>query len=160
MRHFTGMPVGRPTKYTEDMGSRLISFFDRRADSGIRYGDKGQIIHGTIPPTFERFAFEHDVTVETLHEWKRVHPEFSECYKKAKQLQRSFYVEAIGSGIVSGAGAIFISKNETDMADTQMIDVTSKGERLGAGGKEVELLRDEYENKFKRLLQAVNPPAK
>lgn len=125
------MPAGRPSNYDPKLCKEIVIFFNRNPLDGAKFGDKGQLIHGPIPPTFERFAHNvAQVDYDTILRWTKEHEEFCGAYKKAKHLQRAFYTEALASGLYSGAAPIFTAKNETDMVDKQLIDHTTKGESL------------------------------
>lgn len=53
--------------------------------------------HGT---SFSQFASDIGVVVDTLLEWKKVHPEFSGAYKRAKQNQENFWATIGSAGIL------------------------------------------------------------
>ena len=61
-------PIGRPTKYKREYCQQLIDY----SKTGM---------------SFESFALEIDIVPDTLHEWAKVHKEFSDAKKKAKALQ-------------------------------------------------------------------------
>lgn len=42
---------------------------------------------GKLPAFFEDFAHRIHVHIDTLHEWRKVHPEFNEYYRRAQQVQ-------------------------------------------------------------------------
>lgn len=69
-------PVGRPSLYDPKYCAMLIE--DMKAGF-----------------SFEAFAALIDVSKETLYEWTRVHPEFSDAKKKAFEMSRRFW-EKIG----------------------------------------------------------------
>jgi len=52
-----------------------------------------------------------DVTRETLHEWARVHPEFSDAFKIARQIQEQRWIAGSLSGEFNPAFTIFFGKN-------------------------------------------------
>jgi hypothetical protein len=59
------MPGGQPTKYTADMPDKLIAAMES-GKSAVR------------------FAKDVRVHVDTLYEWAKVHPEFSDAFRKAR----------------------------------------------------------------------------
>lgn len=65
---------GQPTKYDPDYCERLILFMKR----GF---------------SFEAFAGEIGVCTDTIYEWAKVHPEFSEAKKKAYAQSRRWWEE-------------------------------------------------------------------
>lgn len=74
---------------------------------------------GRLPAYFEGFAQTLQVTCETLLEWCRVHPEFSDAYKKAKAIQLQQVLDGLLSQQYNPAGAIFMLKNNHGYRDRQ-----------------------------------------
>ncbi len=140
------MPAGRPTKYKKDFCDELIKFFDiepygevahKTTDkkSGRTYIDYDYRANDL--PTFEHFAHSIDVHVDTMIEWasttypedhkkagKLKHPEFSEAYKKAKQLQKHILITNAMQGLYNTTFSIFLAKNITDLRDKKELDLT------------------------------------
>jgi len=73
-------------------------------------------------PTFERFAVDIDVCVDTLNEWCKVHKEFSEAYRKCKALQKDMLNDLAMRGFYNPTYTMFVAKNITDMTDKQIVD--------------------------------------
>jgi len=76
-------PVGRPTDYRPEMAEQ--------AEKLCRLG-----------ATNEEMADFFGVAVSTIHEWRGVHPEFSDAVKKGKiladaEVANSLYLKALGS---------------------------------------------------------------
>lgn len=61
------MPAGRPTKYKPEYCERMIELASE----------------GKLPMDW---CIEFDVTYQSIHDWRKKHPEFAEAYEKAKQL--------------------------------------------------------------------------
>jgi len=119
------MAGGRPTKYDEKYCEEIVEFFDQEPFK-VSQGDNGKIeLMPCALPTFERFAFKIGVHRDTLHEWLKKHPEFSDAYKKAKDLQKDILIQNGLVGAYDKTFAIFVAKNVTDMSDKQGIDHTS-----------------------------------
>jgi hypothetical protein len=116
------LPDGRPTKYTEEMPGKMIAFFNRDCVTYDQRGNKKVVKF----PTFERFAFDNDVHHETLLEWSRKHPAFSEAYKKCKEFQKDLLVEGGLGGHYNNQFAIFLAKNVTDLRDKVEHDLSSE----------------------------------
>lgn len=91
----TGEPEGRPTKYKEDFPEQIISYFLMQDEF----------------PTFAGFATKCNCTMECLHEWQRRYPEFSEAYKKAKQIQENRTIQGAMSNTLNSTFSIFFLKN-------------------------------------------------
>ena len=78
------MPTGRPTKYKPEF-----------CDVIIELGREGK--------TKSHMAQALDVSRDTIHEWTRVHPEFSDAMKRAEDgmhqyLNQIFVDQATGDG--------------------------------------------------------------
>jgi len=122
-------PGGRPSKYHPRYCQKLLAFMRVGGKIIVKpmvvsVGDNGgsEIIDhplGKLPAFFEGFARKIGVTTQTLCEWGRVHPEFSEAYKKAKEIQLEQMVAGAMSGIYQPAGVIFALKNMHGWRDRQ-----------------------------------------
>tara|TARA_R110000868_G_scaffold116596_1_gene310189 strand:+ start:136 stop:585 length:450 start_codon:yes stop_codon:yes gene_type:complete len=71
---------GRPSKYTADAPERIV-----------QYGKQGMCM--------AEMACEFDVTRETLYEWARVHPEFSDSLERAQEASESYWAGEIRKGL-------------------------------------------------------------
>ena len=154
-------PIGRPTKYDPKYCDEIIEFFSIEPTREIvieNTSAKGDTYYTTkiLPnrlPTFARFARTIGVNKDTLIEWatatandgERVelrHPDFSDAYNAAKELQKEFLVDNGLAGLSPPASFIFTAKNITDMRDKIETDVTSGGQKL---------------TPFEAILSAMNP---
>ena len=138
-------PGGRPSKYDPKYCAELVAFFSvqpyRRevAEKSKEYFADGKVKktsekYRIIPndmPTFALFARKIGVNPDTLHEWKKNHPEFSEAYNEAKELQKHFLITIGLAGAAPPASFIFVAKNVTDMRDKQEVDTTKTYEVTG-----------------------------
>lgn len=123
------MPAGRPTKYDLKYCDEIVEFFTVEP-----FREVPEIIEGKnfsketiklLPnkfPTFEKFAADNDLHVDTLIEWCKQHPEFSEAYKRCKELQKDFLIQNGLGGLYPAAAFCFVAKNCTDMRDKQEIE--------------------------------------
>jgi hypothetical protein len=117
-------PGGRPSKYKPEYCQRIIDFMDDENKSEDVYKlfhdkENGVTEHAVckLPNFFEDFAHEIDVTCDTMLEWCKVHPEFSESYKKAKEIQLRRMVKGMLAGGLNTTGTIFALKNMHKWAD-------------------------------------------
>lgn len=89
--------AGRPTKYKPEYCEMLVNHFA-----------KGHFL--------EAFAYEIDVIPETLLEWRKRIPEFSDAYKRALGAGNKFYTNLLLGQAVgkykggNAASAIFLTK--------------------------------------------------
>jgi hypothetical protein len=103
------MGAGAPTKYEEEYCDAIVEYFSVPPQTmGYK---KEYFMNGAVKsevpivmasefPTFQGFADHIGVHVDTLHEWKSIHPEFSEAYARAKQLQEKIW-------LVNGMGNLY-----------------------------------------------------
>jgi len=74
---------GRPTKYKPEYCQDIIDFFT----TSLSNPDKPEL------PFFSAYARKIQVNTDTLHEWKKVHPKFSESYSKCQQIQEEILTQ-------------------------------------------------------------------
>lgn len=96
------MPAGRPTKYRKTYAQDLIEFFDHPCKV------EGKPI---TFPTLQRFARTIGVCVDTLHEWAKVHEEFSDALTQAKEMQEAILLENAMDGAYNAQFAKFYAAN-------------------------------------------------
>jgi hypothetical protein len=127
-------PGGRPTKYKPEYCDEIIAFFDiepyREVSDVYTYKDgttkETKRLVANDLPFISSFAFKIGVSTETLHEWSRVHPEFSVALKRAKQLQESMLATNGLMNTYAQPFAIFTAKNIAGWRDKT--EVESKSE--------------------------------
>ncbi|MDD5010502.1 MAG: terminase small subunit [Phycisphaerae bacterium] len=121
---------GRPTKYKPEYCEDIVKYFD------IEYTKEVEVCftykNGDTKETTELraenlqflsgFARSIGVCRDTLDEWCKVYPEFSDAYKKAKELQREHLITCGLQGLFPAAAFIFTAKNLTDMRDKTEIE--------------------------------------
>jgi hypothetical protein len=87
------MAGGRPTDYDPDFHPQEIVKLMR--DEGL---------------TDVEVAERWDVVVETLWEWKQVHPEFSKASTRARQYRKAWWLAKGKQGLFTGEGEKFDSR--------------------------------------------------
>ena len=98
-------PVGRPTKYDNKFPDLLIEYFTE------------EIKHDRLPFLSKFARLKAKVCEDTAIEWTKEHPEFSEAYKMAKDMQKEFLIQGGISGKLNASSWIFTAKNITGMRD-------------------------------------------
>jgi len=130
--------VGRPSKYKRKYCNDLIKYFDLKPtykETVTRYY-KGQSYQVEVEkpnaiPTFDSFATEVcNVNQDTFYEWVKVHPEFSESFKRAKSFQKKMILYQCSYGFITPSYAVFLTKAITDLNDVTNVDVKSGGEKI------------------------------
>lgn len=111
---------GRPTRYRASYCDAIIHYFDRPPKQVVykrTYYPDGQrkseepVFDAAQYPTFELFAQSIGVCVDTLQEWKKVHPAFAQAYARAKQLQMGIWLVNGMDGSYNATFAKFIGMN-------------------------------------------------
>ena len=139
-------PVGRPTVYRDEFPEMMIEFFSQAPTREVTNRDsKGNETTQVLPgffPTLARFATNIGVTKQTLHDWatakhietgELMHKEFSDAYKKAKDLQEANLVEGTIASAYNSTFAIFTAKNVLGWRDKIEQEITGKDGAAFAG---------------------------
>lgn len=137
----TGRPDGQPTKYKPEYCQQLIA-------------------HMAKGFSFESFAADCRVSFETLYEWARVHPEFSEAKKQGKSLELKMWESMATAGSAgkiknfNSTAMIFSMKNKFPKLyrDQIKLDATIEIEGLAVLSEEdkISLIQKVLENKLKK----------
>lgn len=124
---------GRPSKYKSEYCDKILEFFNIN-HTKILFKTKvlkdGSVLNydeevAERLPTFERFAVDVGVHIDTLNEWTKNYEEFSEAYKKCKNLQKDMLNDLGMRGFYNAAYTQFVAKNITDMKDKTEVDSNS-----------------------------------
>lgn len=118
-------PGGRPSKYDPKYCQEIVEFCDIPAFKTIQIVTTGKNDYEKVeekevanpPPFITAFARKIGVSMDTLNEWTRVHPEFSDAFKKAEQIRNEIIITNGIKGLYNPAFAIFTMKNVTDWRD-------------------------------------------
>lgn len=133
-------PGGRPTKYKPEYCQQIIEFFSSPLTKIIkqtRITKNGSQIIQEIEspekiPTKERFAHIIDVNTDTLIEWTKEWPEFSEAYIRAGELQRDFLVQNTLPGRYDSRFAQFFAQNCCGMKQESSVKIDGLEDALKA----------------------------
>lgn len=117
-----------------------ITSFDKDGNEKTKYVEVANSL-----PTFERFAARIGVCRDTLDQWKRDYEEFSDTYKRCKDLQKDMLNDLAMRGFYNPTYTIFVAKNITDMTDKNIVDTNIKSYSLFES--DVERKATEIENK-------------
>jgi hypothetical protein len=125
--------MARPSKYDPKYCDEIVEFFTvepftvtTETMEGKNFSKESTKMIPNKFPTFERFACNIDVDVDTLNNWAKEHEEFFGAYKKAKQLQKDFLMQNGLNGLYPAAAFCFVAKNCTDMRDKTEVEHSGK----------------------------------
>lgn len=128
---------GRPSKYKPEYCQEIIKYFsvnpfeERVMEKKKEYNKDGslksefeKIVQVANPLRFiSQFAREIGVSKDTLYEWAKIHPEFSDSLKEVKLLQEEHLVTCGLKGLFNPSAFIFSSKNMIGWRDKQEHDI-------------------------------------
>jgi hypothetical protein len=135
-------PIGKPTKYRPEYPEKLLEYFEshplymefeeeRMSASGaiktVRVREAGDL------PTFEGFALEIGVIHETLIEWSKKHPDFSEAYTACKGIQKKFIQTHGTKGRYNANFTKFFAINCLGMRDSSHVETDNNHKVEGYG---------------------------
>lgn len=127
------MPAGRPTKYRKEYCDEILDYFGRppyvevtrtNPKTGMEYTER----QATDLPTVERFASELGVAVSTVYQWTHEHPEFSEAFTRARQMQVDHLLQNGLHGHFREGLAKFMLTNLSEYQERKFIDQTVREE--------------------------------
>lgn len=136
-----GNEGGSPTKYKTEYCEMLVDFF--RVQPQILKKKRTYFADGQLKseeeypiaselPTFQSFADKIGVHVDTLHEWKNKHEEFSEAYARAKQLQEHIWLVNSMGNLYNAQFAQFFGKNCLGYKDKTEVESTNTNYDVGS----------------------------
>jgi len=136
---------GRPTKYKPEYCDMIIEHFQKEPvitlykeeynrDGSLKC--KTPIITAAQFPTFQSFAANIGVNIDTLHEWKKIHEDFSESYARAQELQEHIWLVNSMSNLYNSQFAQFFGTN--------CLGYKNKSEITGANGGPIQLAAVNY----------------
>ena len=117
-------PIGRPTKYTDDLPEKLLKFFNVELDREVLKEVPGKdgviMLSETKPnrlPTVEGFCREIQIAKSTFHDWRRKYPDFSNALGKCKQMQMNHLIQHALEGSYNSGFAKFLAMNISEYRD-------------------------------------------
>lgn len=132
----TRKPMGRPPKYKPEYCAAIVSYFDvepyrerevvtinkKTGDETITYEDVANDL-----PTLAGFARQINVCRDTLDEWQKQYPDFSDAVKRAKAIQEDIAVTNTMKSLYNSTFSIFFAKNNLGYKDRTEADVKLSG---------------------------------
>lgn len=122
------MAAGRPTSYTEDMPKMVIAYLDSCEDIESEDGTGKARLNVNIP-SIEGLAYKIKINKDTIYEWCKLHPKFSDVIDELRAKQANALINKGLSGQYNStiAKVLLTKHGYRDAIDT---DHTSKGESI------------------------------
>jgi hypothetical protein len=126
--------AGAPTKYKPEYCQGIIDYFTVEPQQVVykkEYFQNGTLkseVPIVLPeqlPTFQGYADNIGVHIDTLNEWCKIHEEFSEAYARAKQLQEKVWLINGMSNLYNSQFAQFFGKNCLGYRDKTEVESTN-----------------------------------
>jgi len=130
------MAGGRPTKYDPKYCKKIEEYFNKKNIVDIVKTKAGnrtiETVYPCNMPLFQEFATKIGVHVDTLHEWKKKHKEFSESYTLCQQHQHRILVQNALNGHYNSKFSWLLAKNILGFRDKteQVIEANVKSETI------------------------------
>ena len=144
------MGFGRPTQYRPEICQEMKEFFlnwpefreveRETASAGRKVIIKEKLVN--YPPTINKFAIRLGVHRDTLHEWSKVHPDFSDIYRLCKSIQEEWWSDRGASGEYNPGFTKLMLVNHSGIKDKithELDDETRKAIGITITKKESEL---------------------
>ena len=134
--------MARPTKYTKNYETKADSYIEAcgaldevktrpKIESGKVTGEEQYVSKRIKLPTLEGLALELEIHRDTIYEWCKEHPEFSDIIERLKKKQADMLINYGLSGDYNPTiSKVLLTKH--GYIEKQETDVTSKGEKVTA----------------------------
>ena len=103
--------VGRPTKYSDDMPNKLLSYFSEIATFTVMGKEFPRI------NTKEGFCSQENIATSTFDLWVKTHDAFSGAWAKSKAKQAEFIVNLTANRIIDPNYGKMLTVNVTSYRD-------------------------------------------
>lgn len=120
-------PGGRPTEYTPEVIQKINEYLEEAIPQNMKI------------PTVEGIALKLGISRDTLYEWAKVHPEFSDTLKELKMRQKEILQEIgiFGGKEINATIVALLLRVNHDMVETTKSDITSGGKPIMGGTSNV-----------------------
>lgn len=133
----TKRKVGRPTKYTDAMCTKVDEYLQNCKDviedyhktQGLKSDTYERLVLVNLP-SIEKFARFVEVPIRTIYDWRDAHEEFSQSLAKIVEEQKHRLVDNSLGGHYNPTIAKLILSANHDVVEKKEIDHTTKGEKI------------------------------
>jgi len=127
-------PIGRPTKYTDEMPQRLLDFFSVDLDRDITVQNStasGKVVEVAVSrpnrlPTVEGFCASIPIAKSTFQDWCKAHDTFRVALGKCKVMQMNHLIQHTLEGSYNAGFAKFLAMNISEYRDKVEIETSSE----------------------------------
>ena len=146
------MARGRPSKYKPEYCEEIIKFFDyspyREVEIPHYQAGKLQYKDTKLLPNEPRFIsdFAHSIGVhiDTLYEWAKKYPEFSEALKIANSKNQNIHIKGAYMGVYNPTSFVFTMKNIAGWRDNRDVK-HSIGEDMDGAEISIKIIKNQKE---------------
>lgn len=122
---------GRPTKYDAKYCEEILEYFDPAKNLTLISINKDGTPNLAAFPLLAGFAWKLGVSRDTLHEWAKRHPEFSDAYARAREAQEVILATGGLNGAYNATFATLTAKNILGWRDkTDLEHATKPGDPI------------------------------
>jgi hypothetical protein len=116
----TANPIGRPTLYRPEIIDEINEYLKEAVPENMDI------------PTVEGIALKLGISKDTLYEWAKIHPEFSDALGRLKMEQKQHLIKAgiFGGKEVNATIIALLLKVNHDMIETTKQDITTGGDKI------------------------------
>ena len=116
--------AGRPTKYHDEIPQEMLDYFyralDKQVTEEVATATGVKVINKTTAnrfPSFEGFCVSICIARDTLYNWKKKYPLFSDTFEKCRQVQREFLMVHSLEGNYNAGFSKFLLTNISEYKD-------------------------------------------
>jgi hypothetical protein len=119
------LKVGRPSEYRPEYCEDILEYFNKalyKSQDSKSWGKESKELNDF--PTFQYWtAVKIGITIQTMHNWAKAHPEFMEALERCKKIQENMLLNGALSRAYDSSFAKFIMNSISDTFKERPIEV-------------------------------------